>query len=84
MRQGGGERIRTADLMLAKHAFSQLNYAPRKLLVGPSGLEPLTSALSARRSNQLSYGPKPLIPQSTCTALITKDKKNLIKPLTCG
>ena len=26
-------------------------------LVGPSGVEPLTSALSAQRSSQLSYGP---------------------------
>ena len=26
-------------------------------MVGPSGIEPETSALSAQRSNQLSYGP---------------------------
>jgi hypothetical protein len=26
-------------------------------MVGPIGIEPMTSALSARRSNQLSYGP---------------------------
>ncbi len=42
--------------MLAKHALSQLSYRPKKV-VGPSRIEPLTSALSARRSNQLSYGP---------------------------
>ena len=30
---------------------------PSSKLVGPSGIEPETSALSARRSNQLSYGP---------------------------
>jgi hypothetical protein len=26
-------------------------------MVGPGGLEPLTSCVSSRRSNQLSYGP---------------------------
>ena len=26
-------------------------------MVGPIGFEPMTSALSAQRSNQLSYGP---------------------------
>ena len=28
-----------------------------KCLVGPNGLEPSTSSVSGRRSNQLSYGP---------------------------
>ncbi len=28
-------------------------------MVGTSGLEPLTSCVSSRRSNQLSYAPKP-------------------------
>ena len=28
-----------------------------KWLVGPNGLEPSTSSVSGRRSNQLSYGP---------------------------
>jgi hypothetical protein len=27
-------------------------------MVGPRGIEPLTSSLSGTRSNQLSYGPK--------------------------
>jgi hypothetical protein len=27
-------------------------------LVGPTGIEPATSAMSRQRSNQLSYGPK--------------------------
>ena len=29
---GGGERDRTDDLMLAKHALSQLSYTPRLTL----------------------------------------------------
>lgn len=27
-------------------------------MVGPTGIEPATSAMSRQRSNQLSYGPK--------------------------
>ena len=62
---GGASRDRTGDLMLAKHALSQLSYGPQEdrswhsptLLVGPGGLEPPTSRLSGVRSNHLSYGP---------------------------
>ena len=66
---GGARRDRTDDLMLAKHALSQLSYGPaddiRPLfsdvrlptLVGLGGLEPPTSRLSSARSNQLSYKP---------------------------
>ena len=63
-RTGGGERDRTDDLMLAKHALSQLSYTPGSLLysrlprlVGLDGFEPSTPALSRRCSNQLSYRP---------------------------
>ena len=52
---GGAKRVRTADLLLAKQALSQLSYSP--LLVGLNGLEPSTSRLSGVRSNQLSYRP---------------------------
>ena len=52
----GDDRDRTGGLLLAKQALSQLSYIPLKL-VGPSGFEPETSALSAQRSNQLSYEP---------------------------
>ena len=31
---GGGERDRTDDLMLAKHALSQLSYTPDKVFGG--------------------------------------------------
>ena len=70
---GGGRRDRTDDLMLAKHALSQLSYAPvtrRRMLdrtqktkgtpgelVGLGRLELPTSRLSSARSNQLSYKP---------------------------
>ena len=69
---GGGRRDRTDDLMLAKHALSQLSYAPvpedecSKLteethgaikVVGLGRLELPTSRLSSARSNQLSYQP---------------------------
>jgi hypothetical protein len=52
---GGARRDRTDDLMLAKHALSQLSYGP--VMVGLGGLEPPTSRLSSARSNQLSYKP---------------------------
>ena len=58
---GGGGRDRTDDLMLAKHALSQLSYAPtgkvRRTVVGQGRLELPTSRLSSARSNQLSYKP---------------------------
>jgi hypothetical protein len=59
-KDGGAERDRTDDLMLAKHALSQLSYSPGSFfhgLVGPGGLEPPTSRLSGVRSNHLSYEP---------------------------
>ena len=55
---GGAKRDRTADLLLARQALSQLSYGPIMgyiiKMVGPSGLEPPTSPLSGVRSNQLS------------------------------
>ena len=61
----GPKRDRTADLLLARQALSQLSYGPisyelaysLRELVGLSGLEPPTSPLSGVRSNQLSYRP---------------------------
>ena len=47
---GGGERDRTDDLMLAKHALSQLSYAPissfQKQAFNPSELRNLNFAAS--------------------------------------
>jgi hypothetical protein len=70
-RNGGGERDRTDDLLLAKQALSQLSYTPgsgrhfchlsrgrmsgNQMMVGQGGFEPPTSRLSSARSNQLSY-----------------------------
>jgi hypothetical protein len=73
---GGARRDRTDDLMLAKHALSQLSYGPvpedeclkleeRRMrsikVVGLGRLELPTSRLSSARSNQLSYKPLTLI-----------------------
>ena len=58
---GGAKQDRTADLLRARQALSQLSYSPmkpwlrydtNKILVGLSGLEPPTSPLSGVRSNQ--------------------------------
>ena len=69
---GGARRDRTDDLMLAKHALSQLSYGPARAhqeaqpagqdhrrMVGLGRLELPTSRLSSARSNQLSYKPEP-------------------------
>ena len=69
---GGAMRDRTADLLRAKQALSQLSYSPiyliihqkphqqRSYLVGLGRFELPTSPLSGVRSNQLSYRPDQL------------------------
>ncbi len=64
---GGAERDRTADPLLAKQVLSQLSYSPNRSdhlpdprMVGPGRLELPTSRLSGVRSNHLSYGPIPV------------------------
>ena len=54
---GGAKRDRTADLLRARQALSQLSYGPNKKLVGLGRFELPTSPLSGVRSNQLSYRP---------------------------
>ncbi len=61
---GGDEETRTPDPLLAKEMLYQLSYVPEERhdsvlitiwrMVGVSGLEPETSALSGQCSNQLS------------------------------
>ena len=53
-------RDRTADLLRARQALSQLSYSPISflILVGLGRLELPTSRLSGVRSNHLSYRPK--------------------------
>ena len=63
---GGGRRIRTDDILLAKQTLYQLSYTPKiyqplpaepRRLVGLTRIELVTSSLSGTRSNQLSYKP---------------------------
>ena len=61
---GGGSRIRTGGILLAKQALYQLSYTPKMpagtsppALVGLTRVELVTSSLSGTRSNQLSYKP---------------------------
>ena len=57
---GGDEETRTPDPLLAKEMLFRLSYVPLhapasgRYVVGVSGLEPETSALSGQCSNQLS------------------------------
>ena len=53
---GGARRDRTADLLRAKQALSQLSYGPVNV-VGLGRFELPTSPLSGVRSNHLSYRP---------------------------
>ena len=41
-------------------------------MVGPGGLEPLTSSVSRKRSNQLSYGPVPATASSLARVVLGK------------
>ena len=54
MLHGGGERVRTDDLLRARQALSQLSYTPENgpKMVGLDGFEPSTSRLSGVRSNR--------------------------------
>jgi hypothetical protein len=57
---GGDEGIRTPGLRRAKAALSHLSYIPKLFtfgVVGLTGFEPVTPALSAQCSNHLSYRP---------------------------
>jgi hypothetical protein len=74
---GGAERNRTADPLLAKQVLYQLSYSPRTFqesppkMVGLGRLELPTSRLSSARSNQLSYKPEAM-PAGACKKLRAK------------
>ena len=51
--KNGTNRARTCDPLLVRQVLSQLSYDPRQTT--PAGLEPATSAVTGRRSNQLSH-----------------------------
>ncbi len=72
---GGAERDRTVDPLLAKQVLSQLSYSPlhtsqrldqynwpEEIMVGLGRFELPTSPLSGVRSNQLSYRPDSTAP----------------------
>ena len=50
---GAAGQIRTADLILTKDALYLLSYS--SMMATKKGLEPSTSGVTGRRSNQLSY-----------------------------
>ncbi len=69
---GGADRDRTDDILLAKQALSQLSYSPlrtiitdAKIMVGLDRFELSTSPLSGVRSSQLSYRPGRAAPSSS-------------------
>ena len=53
LNKNGTNRARTCDPLLVRQVLSQLSYDPRQTT--PAGLEPATSAVTGRRSNQLSH-----------------------------
>jgi hypothetical protein len=71
-KDGGAERDRTVDPLLAKQVLSQLSYSPLKIrltdrrdkVVGLGRFELPTSPLSGVRSNQLSYRPDSTAPDT--------------------
>jgi hypothetical protein len=83
---GGAERDRTADPLLAKQVLSQLSYSPLKIIladrrdkvVGLGRFELPTSPLSGVRSNQLSYRP-----DSTAKAQSSMQKIEPARRLLC-
>ena len=53
----GTNRARTCDPLLVRQMLSQLSYDPSLAVIKTTqiGLEPTTSAVTGRRSNQLSH-----------------------------
>jgi hypothetical protein len=50
-------------------------------MVGPNGLEPSTSSVSRKRSNQLSYGPVPAVIFYVAFILMSQPRsRNVLKP----
>ena len=78
-KNGGADRDRTDDILLAKQALSQLSYSPIALkysklfsdlkVVGLGRFELPTSPLSGVRSNQLSYRPRTHSPKLLALSL---------------
>jgi hypothetical protein len=74
--QSGDEGIRTPGLRRAKAALSHLSYIPKLFIfgvVGLTGFEPVTPALSAQCSNHLSYRPLLAWPQQ-----LRSDRKHYV------
>ena len=81
---GGAMRDRTADLLRARQALSQLSYSPflskvfrgYSKMVGLGRLELPTSPLSGVRSNQLSYRPIIFRPDRPALSLLLPVKSS--------
>ena len=93
-RAGGGERVRTDDLLVANQALSQLSYTPECppfagrrrafLLVGLGRFELPTSRLSGVRSNRLSYRPFLEVFRRQCKNLPDRLMKKIVGITICG
>ena len=57
---GAATQIRTGDLILTKDALYLLSYI--SVVATEKGLEPSTSGVTGRRSNQLSYSAVYVVP----------------------
>ena len=86
---GGDKRDRTADLLRARQALSQLSYIPISSslplplhslvrVVGLSGLEPPTSPLSGVRSNHLSYRPNRIYLRYVYSSFVYNHQPNCV------
>ena len=69
IKSGGGRRVRTDGLMLAKHALSQLSYTPKNLLTTRS--VPTAISITFAPSKSLRFEQETSsIPLSTCSMSI--------------
>ena len=71
---GAARQIRTADLILTKDALYRLSYSSK--MATRKGLEPSTSGVTGRRSNQLNYRAISTISNSLTTGIVWQGQKD--------